>query len=158
MTFLGRAIAATLLLGALAACRPRPAPSIESLRYPVVILFGNSSVRLCSGPADLKKMHSNYIVLNDQPPILVDSDFKIYSLEHFRSVHSGLWLIANPSGVTEVAFDLSPKKGGLIEARRLFDQQLQKQSWRDDLPERQQSLSRSQTLLEMERTISSEAH
>jgi hypothetical protein len=123
-----------------------------------VILFANSSALLCSGPADFKTMHTNYLVLNDQPPVLIDSDFKIYSLERFRSVHNGLWLMAHPSGVTEVAFDLSPRNGGLIEARRLFDQQLQKQTWREDRKNAQERLARSQTLLELKRAISSEDH
>lgn len=145
-----------LVLGAFATCRPRSAPNIESLRYPIVILFANSSALLCSGPADFKEVHTNYVVLNDQPPVLIDSDFKIYALNHFRSVHGGLWLMANPSGVTEVAFDLDSKKSGLAEARRLFEQQLKKQTWRSDRSTAQESLSRSQTLLEMKRAISSE--
>jgi hypothetical protein len=156
VTSLGRVTAAMLVLGAFATCRPRSAPNIESLRYPIVILFANSSALLCSGPADFKEVHTNYVVLNDQPPVLIDSDFKIYALNHFRSVHGGLWLMANPSGVTEVAFDLDSKKSGLTEARRLFEQQLKKQTWRSDRSTAQESLSRSQTLLEMKRAISSE--
>lgn len=152
MKLFGRATAAILVLGSFATCRPRS--SIESLHYPVVILFENSSARLCSGPADFKKMHTNYVVLNNQPPVLIDSDFKIYVLNHFRSIHGGLWLMANPSGLTEVAFDLDSKKSGLTEARRLFDQQLRKQTWRSDQSKALERLSRSQTLVEMKQAIS----
>jgi hypothetical protein len=62
--------------------------------------------------------------------------------------------MANPSGLTEVAFDLDSKKSGLTEARRLFDQQLRKQTWRSDQSKALERLSRSQTLVEMKQAIS----
>ena len=132
--------------------KDKPAPKIEALRFPVVVLFGNASTRLCQQPAELTRMHSNYLTLNDQAPVLVDSDFNIYSLDHFRSVHGGLWLMANPSGATEVTFELKPQKPGREKARALFARHLQKQTWRDDI-DAGQALSRSQTLLEMAEVV-----
>jgi hypothetical protein len=39
--------------------KPDPAPKMDTLQFPVVVLFENSSVRACSGPDELKKMHTN---------------------------------------------------------------------------------------------------
>jgi len=51
---------------------------------------------------------TNYIVLGEGNPVLIDSQFKVYELERFRSTHSSLWLMANPSGPTNVTFDMKP--------------------------------------------------
>jgi hypothetical protein len=145
------ALLLTLLLG----CRQSdPAPRMETLQFPVVILFGNSSVLSCARPDDLKKMHTNYLTLNDQTPRLIDSSFNIFTMENLRSVRGGLWLMAHPSGITEVTFDLKGQKSGRAEAQRLFAEQLRKQTWRDDQASRLETLNRSQSLREMEQAIS----
>jgi hypothetical protein len=94
-------------------------------------------------------MHSNYLTLNNQAPVLVDSAFNIYSLDNLRSVHGGLWLMANPSGATDVTFELKAQKSGREAARELCGLQPKKQTWRDDIDASQKTLSRSRTLLEM---------
>lgn len=94
-------------------------------------------------------MHTNFLTLNNEPPLLIDSKFKIYSLDHFQSVHGGLWLMANPSGMTEVTFELKTQNSGRENARALFVHQLEKQSWRDDLQTRRKTLAATPTLLEM---------
>jgi hypothetical protein len=147
-----RAALVPLSLCALAfvTCRKdEPAPNLTALQFPVAVLFENSSTRLCGEPAELTTMHTNAIVLNDAPPFAIDSQFRIYSLERFRSTHGGLWLMANPSGSTEVTFDLKPQKSGRENARALFAKHLQKQTWQTDLPELQKSLAAKQTLAEM---------
>ncbi len=150
-----RLIAAGLLVAFFcgSCSKNKPAPTIESLRFPVVILFGNASLRLCPALPELTRMHSNYLNLNNETPVLIDSDFNIYGLDHFRSVHNGLWLMANPSAVTEVAFELIPQPPGRENARALFARHLQKQTWREDLEAIQQALSRSQNLLEMAQVV-----
>jgi hypothetical protein len=134
--------------------QPTPPPRMQNLQFPIIVLFGNSSVLRCSGPDELKKMHTNYLTLNNQVPRLIDSGFNIFSMEKLRSVHGGLWLMANPSGMTEVTFELKPQKSGRAEAQRLFAEQLRKQTWRDDQASRLEALSRSQSLLQMEEAIS----
>ena len=129
--------------------KDEPGPKLNALQFPVAVLFENSSTRLCREPAELTTMHTNYITLNNAPPIAIDSQFKVYSLERFRSIHGGLWLMANPSGATEVTFDLMPQKSGREIARELFARHLQKQTWRADLPDLQKSLAAKQTLDEM---------
>ena len=144
---------AMLLFGS---CRKeRPAPALEDLPFPVVILFGNASTRLCQRLPELTRMHSNYLNLNEEAPVLIDSDFNIYSLDHFRSVHGGLWLMAHPSEATDVTFELKGRKPGREKARALFVRQLQKQTWRDDSKSKEQALARSQNLLQMVQAVQS---
>ncbi len=133
--------------------KDKPAPKNEDLRFPVVILFGNASTRLCRRLPELTRMHSNYLNLNNEAPVLIDSNFNIYSLDHFRSVHGGLWLMAHPSGATAVTFELKAQKPGPEKARALFGRHLQRQTWRDDIAARQQALSRSRNLLEMVQVV-----
>lgn len=143
-------VALSLALVLLVSCSEKEtAPKIEALRFPVVMLFGNASTRVCKERAELTKMHTNYLTLNSELRVLIDSDFKIYSLDHFQSVHGGLWLMAHPSGATDVTFELKAQKSGREIARELFARQLEKQTWRDDLESRRKALAATQTLLEM---------
>jgi hypothetical protein len=154
VNWLGRTLGWTLIILSLGSCQKlERAPQISQLRFPVVLLFENSGPLLCQEPAAVKTMHTNYLKLNNDPPILIDSDFNIYSLEQFRSVHGGLWLMTHPSGATEVAFELKPQKSGREKVRSLFLRQLQKQTWRQDLKSNEAALSDSQTLLDMLRYI-----
>ena len=157
MRWLRSIAAGVLALFFVGSCsREKPAPKIENLRFPVVILFGNASIRLCQGPSELTRMHSNYLTLNNQDPVLIDSEFKIYSLDNLRSVHGGLWLMANPSGATDVTFELKAKGSGRERARELFGLQLKKQTWRDDIDASLKTLSGSGILLEMVKVLQPE--
>lgn len=148
------ASAAGLALALIMSCsKHEPAPSLDALQFPVVVLFGNSSILLCSEPADLTKLHTNYLTLNDRDPRLIDSKLKVYLMEKLRSVHGGLWLMAHPSEITEVTFELKRQKSGRTEAQRLFGEQLRKQTWRDDLATQLEALAQAQGLLEMEEII-----
>jgi hypothetical protein len=143
-----------LVLVLLISCSKPPAPKLEKLQFPVVVLFENSSVRVCSGADELTKMHTNNLTLNNEPPHLIDSKFNIFRMENLRSVHGGLWSMANPVAITEVTFGLKRLKSGRAEAVRLCAAQLRKQTWRDDQASRLEALDRSQSLLEMEQAIS----
>jgi hypothetical protein len=149
-----RILGGTLIIFSFGSCqKPERAPQIAELRFPLVVLFENSGPLLCQEPAAVKTMHTNYIKLNNDPPVLVDSEFNIYSLDHFRSVHGGLWLMTHPSEATEVSFELKPQKSGREKARDLFLHQLQKQTWRQDLKSKAEALSGSKTLLDMWRHV-----
>jgi hypothetical protein len=154
VNWLGRIAGATLAALSVGSClKPERATKIAELRFPVAVLFGNGSMLLGQQPGQLTNMHTNYIILNSETPLLIDADFKINSLDHFRSVHGGLWLMAHPSGATDVTFELKPQKSGRKEAHKLFAHQLQKQTWRQDFESKRQALSRSQSLLEMAHTV-----
>src|SRR5690242_6974734 len=86
------------------------APAIASLEFPVIVLFENSSILVCSSREELTKMHSNYLILNNRDPRLIDSKLNVYVMEKLRSVHGGLWLTAHPSEITEVTFELRRQK------------------------------------------------
>jgi len=130
-------------------CSDEPGPKIDGLQFPVVVLFGNAATRLCNEPSELTNMHSNYIVLNSETPALIDSAFKIYAMERLRSVHTSLWLMANPSGATDVTFELEPTSSGREAAREFFARQLEKQTRLHDLAARRSRLATEQTLLGM---------
>ena len=146
--------ASLLVFVLLTSCSKPPAPKMEKLQFPVIVLFENSSVRACSNADELKRMHTNNLTLNNKPPHLIDSRFQVFRMENLRSIHGGLWLMANPVAMTEVTFELKQQKSGRAEAQRLCAEQLRKQTWRDDLAARLEVLKRSQNLLEMERAIS----
>ena len=142
-------LAAIVWLSLSTSCSKESPPKIESLQFPVVILFGNSATRVCKDPTDLTMMHTNYVVLSKGTPVLIDSQFKIYAVERLRSTHNGMWLMAHPSGLTEVTFELKAQRSGREAARELFTHHLEKQTWLTDLEERRHSLGAKQSLLEM---------
>ena len=150
-------LAAIVCLSLCASCSKKSPPKIESLQFPVVILFGNSATRVCKDPADLTTMHTNYLVLSEGTPVLIDSQFKIYAMERLRSTHNGMWLMAHPSGLTEVTFELKAQRSGRDAARELFTRQLEKQTWLTDLDERRHSLGAKQSLLEMAAVVQSQS-
>ena len=150
-------LAAIVCLSLCASCGKEPPPKIEGLQFPVVILFENSGTRVCKDPADLTTMHTNYLVLNKGTPVLIDSQFNIYTVEGLRSTHNGMWLMAHPSGLTEVTFELKAQRSGREAARELFTRQLEKQTWLSDLDERRHSLGAKQSLLEMAAVVQSQS-
>ena len=152
-----RRLAAIVCLSLCASCGKRSPPKIESLQFPVVILFGNSATRVCKDRADLTTMHTNYVVLSEGTPVLIDSQFKIYAVERLRSTHNGMWLMAHPSGLTEVTFELKAQRSGREAARELFTRHLEKQTWLTDLDERRRSLGAKQSLLEMAAVVRSQS-
>ena len=64
-------LAAIVCLSLCASCSKKSPPKIESLQFPVVILFGNSATRVCKDPADLTMMHTNYVVLSEGTQTIV---------------------------------------------------------------------------------------
>jgi hypothetical protein len=127
--------------------KPSPPPKIADLHFPVAVLYSNSSTVSYKDAADLGVMHMNLIIMTDQRPALIDSNFEIYTLDHLRSTHGGLWLMAHPSGTTEVEFTLTrAAKTGLEAARNAMRAQLDMQTWRDDLEKRRAALAKQTTL------------
>lgn len=56
--------------------------------------------------------------------------------------------MANPSGPTDVTFELKAQKAGLENARELFAEQLEKQTWRHDREGIRKSLGAEQLCTE----------
>jgi hypothetical protein len=136
----------------LAGCKPAPVKPATStdLAFPVVVLFSNSAALLYQRADELTKMHVNYVTGSDAAPTLVDSRFTIYSMAQLQSTHGGMWLMAHPSGTTEVTFELQRQaETGRAAALALFRQQLDKQSWRTDLDAARGNLSAQPTVESM---------
>jgi len=137
----------SVLLTLLSGCKPKQPPKVPDLHFPVAVLFSNSSTVPYKDADDLGIMHVNLLVMTDQHPTLIDSNFDIYTMEHLRSTHGGLWLMAHPSGNTEVEFTLlRAQKSGLEAARAAMRAQLDKQTWRGDLDKQRAALAAQTTL------------
>lgn len=152
VTFHGRLMKLTALLGLLSGCSPKPLPppKVEDLHFPVAVLYENTRVEICKDAADLHVMNVSRVRMFKDPPVLIDSGFAIYTLENLRSTHGGLWHMVNPTGLTEVLFDLKrAAKSGVEAAREQMRLKLDEQTWRDDLDEQRKALTTQQTLVGM---------
>lgn len=126
--------------------KPQP-PKVADLHFPVAVLYSNGSNVTYTDAADLGVMRVGHVLATGDLPVLIDSDFKIYTLEKLQSTHGGLWLMANPVGNTEVTFDLKrAEKSGADAAREIFRTRLDQQTWRTDLGEKRKSLAGQTTL------------
>jgi hypothetical protein len=134
----------------LAGCTQEKPATVEGVHFPALVLYGNAYSEFFVNADDLKSMYVQVVISQDTPPTLVDSDLAIYHLNALRSIHGGLWLMANPSGATEVTFDLARAgESGLDAARAAIKAQLLTQTWRDDVKERTEKLEKASTLKEM---------
>ena len=134
----------------LAGCEQEKPPAVEGLHFPVAVLYSNTALSVFKDAGDLKMMNTQLVINSDTPPVLIDSAFTIYSLDKLRSIHGGLWLMANPVGLTGVTFDLTKAPtSGLDAARATMRTQLDKETWRDDLDRRRAHLAKATTLGKM---------
>jgi hypothetical protein len=132
----------------LAGCSPEPPPpTLTDLHFPVAVLYSNASTRLCKDASELGVMGVQLMINSNSPPVLIDSDFNIFTLEKLRSTHGDLWLMLHPSGDTEVAFDLKrAPKSGLDAARAAMRAELEIQTWRTDMEKRRKTIATQTTL------------
>lgn len=118
-----RLAGASVLLGMLlgAACSAPPPVLAEDLAYPVLVLFPQSGSVRHDDTADLRMMGVQRVMGYDGTVMLIDSRLDIYRLDGLASTHSGLWLMAHPSGRTEVRFELHRiGQADIEQARRLI--------------------------------------
>ncbi|HOX72647.1 MAG TPA: hypothetical protein PLR28_06225 [Dokdonella sp.] len=116
-----KALIVTIAVGLLAGCaKPPPPPKAVDLAYPVLVLFEQSGAVRHDDAGDLAMMAVQRIMASASSPLLIDSRLDIYRLDDLESVHSGLWLMANPSGLSEVRFALHREStADLRRARQL---------------------------------------
>src|SRR5688572_17660783 len=104
-----------------AAPQPPAKASIADLTFPVVWVFGDTSVMPVEDAAGLGSLHSNYLNINpERPKHLIDSSLRIFKAENLRSTRSGLGQTLNPSGSTPVAFELVAGEQGIEPVRRMI--------------------------------------
>ena len=143
------AVACFIWVFSLACGGPPPPVSVDALAFPVLVLFEQSGVVRHDDGADLRTMSVQRVVGSNSSPFLIDSRLDIYRLEKLASVHGGMWLMANPSGNTEVTFELMRvAQADAAQARRLIaerDGGLR----HDPDPAKLAALARAGTLAEM---------
>jgi hypothetical protein len=110
--------ALALLAALLGGCTPPAPPTVDGLAFPVLVLFEQSGTVRHDDAADLGSMSVQRVAGSNSAPFLIDARFDIYRLEQLQSVHGGLWLMANPSGRTEVTFELAREAQGDAERAR----------------------------------------
>ncbi|MDR3402570.1 MAG: hypothetical protein P4L99_08730 [Chthoniobacter sp.] len=133
----------------LAGCHapPPPPPSVADLRFPVVVLFGESSVVAYPDATALSTMRIGNLNTITGPPPLIDSQFAVYRLTKLGSTHNDLWLMMHPTGSTPVTFTLErAPQSGLEAARALLGHYLETQTWRRDLEQKRRALAAERTL------------
>ena len=129
-----------------------PPPTVADLHFPVAVLYPRSLSLLFKDANDLGVMYVQVVINLDDAPTLIDSDFHIYTMQKLRSTHGGLWLMAHPSGGTEVSFELQrAPQSGLQAALDAMSTQLGKETWldADELDKKRAKLARQKTLTGM---------
>ena len=95
--------------------------TVDDLKFPVVVIHDGVRLFIRHNADELQHLNVGMAMKFDEWPTLIDSDFRIFSMEKLRSTKGGLWLMANPTGVTPISFELTPQvQGGLARARQLI--------------------------------------
>lgn len=91
------------------------------LRFPVILVWTDSTVQIKSAVNGLKTMHVNYVTGSHPQPVVIDSDLKIHDMNGLHTTKSGLGLMLNPNGTVPIEFQLTPHaRQGLDAARQLI--------------------------------------
>lgn len=80
--------------------------TVETLRYPAVLIWNHVSIQVIDSAADLEQMHTNRVLHRDEDPILLDSLFRAYTLTGLKMRESGLKTMVTGPGVKPVEFTL----------------------------------------------------
>lgn len=98
----------TALFALPAGCRAKP-PTVADLRFPVAVIFGNSSVVAFEDAAALGTMLITHLNAVTGPPPLLDSEFAIYTITKLGSTHTRRARLAGVSAPSQAAAALCPK-------------------------------------------------
>ncbi len=106
------------LLSLLGACASPKPPSIADLRFPVLVMHHVGARSVEVNAESLQTMRVPLAMQADPPPVLIDSDLKIYRMNKVQSTHGGLWMMANPNALTPITFTLEAAGAGKAAARQ----------------------------------------
>jgi hypothetical protein len=142
-----------MVLTALAGCAAHPAPTVDDLTYPVLVLFAQGGSVRHDDAADLSRMRVQRIMAAGDAVFLIDSRLDIYRLDKLESVHSGIWLMAHPNGITEVHFELQKVSGADVGmARKLLSEREYRLRSGED-PSLHAALEKAETLQDLLQVI-----
>lgn len=82
------------------------APTVETLRYPAVLIWNGVSLQVIDSAADLEQMHTNRVLHRDEDPVLLDAVFRAFTLKGLKMRESGLTTMVTGPGVKPVEFTL----------------------------------------------------
>ena len=118
-------------MGTLAGCSRAPtAVPLDSMSFPVVLITGTHASNALPSRADviantegLSRMRvQTYSTLSDatlsDPPIVIDATATAYDMKDMKGDRSGLWMMANPTGLMPIDFTLFQRKQTGLEAAR----------------------------------------
>ena len=101
--------------------KPLPPPTVADLKFPVIVIHDGARFFIHRNADELHRLNVGMAMAYEHWPTLIDSDLRIYSMEKLRSTKGGLWLMANPTGVTPTSFELTRQpESGPDRARRLI--------------------------------------
>jgi len=132
--FRAKFIFAGALAALLGACHqgPKVVP-LKDVAFPVVLIIGSSPRDQVAHAADVEPNQRDlsvmrvetYLGIGDQtlsdPPIVIDSEARIYDMTEIKGQHGSLWMMMNPTGLMPLTFKLTERKEqGLDAARALI--------------------------------------
>lgn len=110
----------TALLSLFGCRRATPAPTVAELKFPVLLVTENVSLKACPAEEDLTRLHSNYLDLSQgERRFVIDSDFRICQVLNLRSTRSPYLRMLTGPGTVAVQFEMEETAGGLEAARKM---------------------------------------
>ena len=132
--FRAKFIFAGALAALLGACHQAPkVVPLKDVAFPAVLIIGSSARDQVAHAADIEPNQRDlslmrvetYLGIGDQtlsdPPIVIDSNARIYYMTEIKGQHGSLWMMMNPTGLMPLTFKLVERKEqGLDAARTLI--------------------------------------
>ncbi|MCB1865528.1 MAG: hypothetical protein KDG50_08850 [Chromatiales bacterium] len=107
------------LLASLVGCErpPREVP-VSELRFPVVLVFGDTEAQINVNAQDLALMHMGHYTHMPEQMRVIDAQARVFEMRDIQGEHGGLWMMLNPTGLMPISFRLIPARSSGLEAAR----------------------------------------
>jgi hypothetical protein len=125
----GRRLLAGAFAALLAACSQAPkVVPIDQIAFPVVLITGQDPTNAAPHRADVEINVRNLSLMRVErystlaaPPIVIDSNARIFDMTEIKGAHGSMWMMINPTGLMPLTFKLAQRKQqGLAEATALI--------------------------------------
>jgi hypothetical protein len=103
------------------------------LKFPVVLIAGASAAHTVSHRADVVANSKDLGTMRverlsnlpdpdaNDPPLVIDSSASVFAMENIEGEHGGLWMMANPTGMMPIRYQLvRHEPSGIAAARALI--------------------------------------